>query len=122
LSVNNFYADDAKLSGDESVLQMVTRPALNTLNKFNVAPTRENASALVDIPVIHGVLDHEFRTNGHVSVSTLHLCNWLHCRAVEVLSKLIVHPRPAILPPSLTSNMSEEWYSVGLFLQYHFYV
>jgi hypothetical protein len=110
------YADYAKLSGDESVIQMVTRPALNALDKFNTVPTRENALALVDIPAIHGVLDHEFRTNGHVSVSMLRLCTQLHQRAAEVLSQLIVHPSPPVLPPSLTSNLGEEWHSVCVLL------
>jgi hypothetical protein len=74
-----------KLSADESILQLITWPALEVLGKFNAAPTHVNASALADVSVVHKILDYELHIYSHIPVPTLQLCIWLHHHAMDVL-------------------------------------
>ncbi|KAF7366670.1 hypothetical protein MSAN_00924900 [Mycena sanguinolenta] len=50
-----------QITAEESVLQMTTKPALDALQVFVTNPNHRNASALVEIPVIHELLSYEKR-------------------------------------------------------------
>lgn len=67
-------------------MQMMNRPALHELGKFNEEPSIRNASCLVCIPVIYDVLRHHGL--GPYPPNVLHLCKWLHKRGSDVLDTL----------------------------------
>ncbi|KAF8870485.1 hypothetical protein BD779DRAFT_1455395 [Infundibulicybe gibba] len=83
-----------QIAAEESVLQMAIRSALDLLDIFTQYPTTENASALVNIPVIHDVLTHEFRLYQRASASMISVCSWIVQRGRLVLAKLLVYPAP----------------------------
>ncbi|KAJ7082871.1 hypothetical protein B0H15DRAFT_924009 [Mycena belliarum] len=56
-----------QISAEESVLQMANLDGLNALQDFLKNPSRLNASALVNIPVLHELLEYEFRQHGLLS-------------------------------------------------------
>ncbi|KAF7345027.1 hypothetical protein MVEN_01665500 [Mycena venus] len=49
-----------QISSEESVLQMANLTALQALDVFLESPSRSNASAIIDIPVLHDVLMYKF--------------------------------------------------------------
>ncbi|KAJ7849341.1 hypothetical protein B0H13DRAFT_2285060 [Mycena leptocephala] len=68
-------------SAEESVLQMANSKALDALHEFIQQPTEANASALVDIPVLHDVLTYEFalisQPNQGLPKDVLAICQWI---------------------------------------------
>ncbi|KAJ7583992.1 hypothetical protein C8J56DRAFT_790501 [Mycena floridula] len=95
--VSNFFQQlrfgltSFQLNADESVLQMVTRPALNRLATFLQNPAGANVSELIGIPALYTVLMKELKSEGRWHVSLIGLCRWLHGRASQVLKTLMVH-------------------------------
>ncbi|CAK5268016.1 unnamed protein product [Mycena citricolor] len=69
------------LAAEESILQLATRPALAALECFVSNPTRTTSSALTDIPVIHELLKYETGVLGAPAPNTIHVCEWILCRA-----------------------------------------
>jgi hypothetical protein len=95
-----------QLVAEESVLQMANRPALVELERFNTQPSRFNASRLVGIPSLLGVLNHH---KGSYPEELLEVCQWLHWRGNDLLSRLVIHQtdEPSIMVP-------EAWWKVNL--------
>ncbi|KAJ6625542.1 hypothetical protein B0H10DRAFT_2161782 [Mycena sp. CBHHK59/15] len=78
-----------QISAEESVLQMVTRNALEALDSFVQMPTQIHASALVDIPVLHEVLAYELANSGSTFIpDVLEVCHWILERSRTVLGWL----------------------------------
>lgn len=91
---------------DESVVQMINRPALIQLGAFTKNPTKANASQLVGIPAVLRVLVYH---QGVYPPELLDMLTWLHGRGSEVLKQLIIHTpgAPKTLEPSNWREVSE---------------
>jgi HD superfamily phosphohydrolase YqeK len=87
---------------------MTTRPALEKLALFNEHPSEEHASALIDIPVLYDLLQHEQSMLHGYSHSALAMCRWIHMRGSEILRTLTVHD----LPPKDFHEESISWAKV----------
>ncbi|KAJ6465029.1 hypothetical protein C8R45DRAFT_939868 [Mycena sanguinolenta] len=83
-----------QITAEESVLQMTTKPALQALQAFVTQPNHRNASALVEIPVIHELLSHEKVSTGLFPPITIAVCRWVLERGGMVLDSLIKGPEP----------------------------
>ncbi|KAK7055857.1 hypothetical protein R3P38DRAFT_3385700 [Favolaschia claudopus] len=81
--VNKIIAPEAykrfflQISSDESVLQMANVPALKVLEDFTQAPQVNNATRLLNVPVLHDILLFEFSHSTNVSNDILAICSWL---------------------------------------------
>ena len=78
-----------QLSAQESILQMINRPALQMLGEFVTNPTAFNASRCLGIPALLAVWNEESKKGGVYSREILGIASWLHCRATEVLQCLM---------------------------------
>jgi len=94
---------------------MINSPALDELARFNANPTTKNASRLVEIPSLYGVL----RLSNNVDSfppELLDLCVWLHGRASEVLNAIISYNRgsgggtPEV---SVNADLNSDWRKVS---------
>ncbi|KAK7030574.1 hypothetical protein R3P38DRAFT_3511249, partial [Favolaschia claudopus] len=95
--VNKIIAPEAykrfflQISSDESVLQMANVPALKVLEDFTQAPQVNNATRLLNIPVLHDILLFEFSHSTNVSNDILAVCSWLLERGRTVYNWLSVN-------------------------------
>ncbi|KAJ7212387.1 hypothetical protein B0H12DRAFT_1033226, partial [Mycena haematopus] len=98
-----------QISADESVLQMANATTLKALDHFLNAPTQLNASALIDIPVLHDLLGYEFPLGNPLSSEVLDVCQWIAERGRAVLGWLQkdIRPMPLIEDPSLEKPWTE---------------
>jgi hypothetical protein len=78
----------SQLAAEESVLQMMNRPALADLAQFNLSPTQEYASRLITIPTVYDMLQYELNVLGSCHPETLQICQWLEARGNDVLNRL----------------------------------
>ncbi|KAK7055927.1 hypothetical protein R3P38DRAFT_3304967 [Favolaschia claudopus] len=102
-----------QISSDESILQMVNATALQDLKAFLAAPTKMNATTLVHIPVLHGILAYTFLTTNELEATSdvLSICAWISQRADAILGWLKKDARPI---PLLTGNSHEKpWMETG---------
>jgi hypothetical protein len=71
---------------------MANSKALDALHEFIQQPTEANASALVDIPVLHDVLTYEFalisQPNQGLPKDVLAICQWIFEQGTAVLGWL----------------------------------
>ncbi|KAJ7591272.1 hypothetical protein C8J56DRAFT_1047478 [Mycena floridula] len=88
---NEFFLN---LVAEESVMQMIPRPAFVCLSKFNSNPTRLNASGLVGIPTFFALLEWEWNNLHQYTDVTRKVGLWMAQEAVKVLQKLLVHKGP----------------------------
>ncbi|KAJ7075683.1 hypothetical protein B0H15DRAFT_925413 [Mycena belliarum] len=78
-----------QISAEESVLQMANGSALEALQIFVKDPNRMNATALIDIPVLHEVLVYEFDNNGGaLPTDLIEVCIWILEKGNAVLRTL----------------------------------
>lgn len=101
-----------KVAAEESVLQMIIRPALEDLKRFIEAPTEDNAAAMNSIPVLYRVLKDEKRSDSRYSEAMLDVCKWMLARGKAVLEALMVHQGPP--PKGLGDNPPGQWNKVRL--------
>lgn len=104
-----------KLAAEESVIQMMNRPALKSLRAFNSSPDRHHTSFLITIPALHHVLRHEESEflPGHLySATILGVCKWLSRRGEAVLGRLIEDSGSSL--EINDSIVSSEWQKVCL--------
>ncbi|KAJ7585773.1 hypothetical protein C8J56DRAFT_788282 [Mycena floridula] len=80
-----------QLAADESILQMVPRPALHQLEKFNLDPRPENAGSLIGIPGFFNVLGLEIDSAKKYKPGILKIGVWIAKRARAVLTEIMVH-------------------------------
>ncbi|KAJ6464103.1 hypothetical protein C8R45DRAFT_940278 [Mycena sanguinolenta] len=95
-----------QITAEESVLQMTTKPALQALQAFVTQPNHRNASALVEIPVIHELLSHEKVSTGLFPPITIAVCRWVLERGGMVLDSLIKGPEP---PKIAEGQVEKPW-------------
>lgn len=96
------------------MLQLLTRPALDTLNQFNLNPTPRNASSLVNCPAVYNLL--KFHEPNYPS-SVLSVLKWLHGRGAEVLGRLIENApstQDQVINQGGLQVDPNEWKKVGL--------
>lgn len=96
------------------MLQLLTRPALDTLNQFNLDPTPKNASTLVNCPAVYNLL--KFHEPAYPN-SVLSVLKWLHGRGTKVLCRLMENT-PSTSTQDLVINQAvrvdpNEWKKVG---------
>ncbi|KAJ7739668.1 hypothetical protein DFH07DRAFT_752074 [Mycena maculata] len=77
-----------QISADESVLQMANQDALKTLDHFITSPTKQDASALINIPVLHNLLAYEFSVSNLLHEDVMAVCCWISERGRLVLGWL----------------------------------
>ncbi|KAJ7229018.1 hypothetical protein GGX14DRAFT_346881 [Mycena pura] len=90
-----------QISAEESVLQMLTAPAMDSLEVFVRDPSPTSASSLVEIPIIHELLRHE-KTSSLFSQTTIDVCHWMLNRGRTVLNSLTKGPQPPRIPAGST--------------------
>ncbi|KAJ2915820.1 hypothetical protein MD484_g4588, partial [Candolleomyces efflorescens] len=79
-----------QVAADESILQMMNRPALATLSTFNRNPTHKQLSLLIHIPALYNILEIGFtRGSGQLLSWTIGVCKWLQDRASAVMERLL---------------------------------
>ncbi|KAJ3545281.1 hypothetical protein NMY22_g2495 [Coprinellus aureogranulatus] len=78
-----------QISAEESVLQMVNRPALADLAAFMSSPSRATLDALITIPVIYDILCYEHDIAGSINSDTRGSLEWIYSRAQVVLNMLV---------------------------------
>ncbi|KAJ7578889.1 hypothetical protein C8J56DRAFT_1110903 [Mycena floridula] len=79
-----------QIAAEESVLQMITQPALLALSAFIEDPRKEKATELLLIPALMDVLKREFNDHaGEYKDELVGLCRWLYERVSEVFATLI---------------------------------
>jgi hypothetical protein len=111
----NLHSSWQQAVAEESVLQMVTRPALTALNDFITSPSTHNASCLMDIPSLYDLLQYEHIVRKGYSEALIQVCNWIHKRGRSVLDQLLVHAVP-VSPPVQNDVQSEDlWSKVTFF-------
>ncbi|KAJ7781850.1 hypothetical protein DFH07DRAFT_728868 [Mycena maculata] len=98
-------------SAEESVLQMLTAPAMDALEAFVVDPTRINASSLVEIPTIHKMLSYEKRL-GPFTNTTVAVCRWILNRGRTVLNSLMKGPAPPKISEA-RGSIEKPWIETG---------
>ncbi|KAF6756412.1 hypothetical protein DFP72DRAFT_1008043 [Ephemerocybe angulata] len=86
-----------QLAAEESVLQMMNRPALSDLLKFVSEPCRATLYNLLVIPSVYDVARHELETSGSLRADTIEAFRWLAHRGQEVLKSLL---KNGVLPPA----------------------
>ncbi|KAJ7713123.1 hypothetical protein B0H14DRAFT_2413980 [Mycena olivaceomarginata] len=86
-----------QITAEESVLQMANKSALDALQAFVTQPSVRNASALVEIPVLHELLSHENDLILPFPPITLQICEWILNRGRMVLGSLIKGPEPPMV-------------------------
>lgn len=91
---------------------MAIRSALDLLDVFTQNPTAVNASALVNIPALHEVLDYEFRLYQTASPTMIDVCQWIVCQGRSTLAKLLVYPAPELDSAALEDNT--DWHTVSI--------
>ncbi|KAJ6477493.1 hypothetical protein DFH09DRAFT_951952 [Mycena vulgaris] len=105
-----------QISAEESVLQMANSDALGALDDFIKSPTRINASALINIPVLYDVLEHEF---GKINASNqeqelppdiLAICRWIGERGKTVLGWL---KKNIGALPNVSACIEKPWMETG---------
>ncbi|KAJ7065152.1 hypothetical protein B0H15DRAFT_794587 [Mycena belliarum] len=101
-----------QISAEESVLQMANLDGLNALQDFLKNPSRLNASALVNIPVLHELLEYEFRQHGLLSADVLEVCHWITDRGDFILGWLKEHSTPP-LQLTATNCIEKPWTDTG---------
>jgi hypothetical protein len=94
--VLKYHYDGCQISADESVLQLVTRPALAVLRDFVEEPSLFNESLLVGIPALYGLLNGGRNTSGSYLDDYLEICKWILKHGSLVLERLIVHSVPPL--------------------------
>jgi len=94
-----------KVIAEESVIQMTTRPALDTLRNFIADPLPWNASLLTELPALHKLLQHEYAMHKEYSPSIISICKWIHKRGRTILDSLIVYDSPPVQPDVQESEM-----------------
>ncbi|KAJ7595883.1 hypothetical protein C8J56DRAFT_774819, partial [Mycena floridula] len=78
-----------QVAAEESVLQMVTRPALAQLQAFNARPCKDLASQMLLIPALMNSLELELKIHDQYGDELLGLCRWLELRADTVYEHLV---------------------------------
>ncbi|KAF7327472.1 hypothetical protein MKEN_00325600 [Mycena kentingensis (nom. inval.)] len=100
---------------EESVLQMLTAPAMGRLQQFIATPTTSCASALVEIPALYDVLRFETQHGNFPFVADLtEICAWLLTRGQTILHALMLEPQP---PQRLEAMVEAEkaWTETGCY-------
>ncbi|EEB92608.1 hypothetical protein MPER_08857 [Moniliophthora perniciosa FA553] len=100
-----------QLGAEESAVQMVNEPALNTLQHFVDSPSERNASRLVDVPALLAVLEGEMQIVGEYTPELVAVCRWMANRASEVLTALKMGQLP-LLPTISCEDGVEDWQKV----------
>ncbi|KAJ7576475.1 hypothetical protein C8J56DRAFT_1062180 [Mycena floridula] len=83
-----------QLAADESILQMVPRPALHQLDEFNLDPRPENVGLLIGIPGFFNVLGLEMESKKRYKPGILKIGVWIAKRAQAILTEIMVHRGP----------------------------
>ena len=99
----------AQASAEESILQMTTRPALNTLKGFIANPTTRHASLLIDIPTLYDLIRYEHGLHKEYPDALISMCKWIYERGISVLGQLLVHSSPLV---RLGKQSEGEWSKV----------
>ncbi|KAJ7583732.1 hypothetical protein C8J56DRAFT_1054251 [Mycena floridula] len=76
------------IAAEESILQMVTWPALTQLTAFNIDPSEHNATEMLLLPAVLNSLQCELKTYKRYGEEILGLCRWLEVRARAVYQHL----------------------------------
>jgi hypothetical protein len=79
-----------QIAAEESVAQMMNRPALKDLTEFIQHPSAASLHLLITIPSVYDAVRYEFDMMGILRKSTLEVCRWLQNRGCDVLSRLVL--------------------------------
>ncbi|KAJ7574366.1 hypothetical protein C8J56DRAFT_803143 [Mycena floridula] len=100
-----------QICAEESILQMITRPALLKLAAFIEEPCKEKATDLLLIPALMHALEREHNDHGEYGDEMIGLCRWLYERASGVFTKLTNnHEGPM---PDEQKLVEEPWEQTG---------
>jgi CxC4 like cysteine cluster associated with KDZ transposases len=98
---------------EESILQMINRPALTNLGRFNSSPSLERLSNLIVIPTVYDVLRYDHDTTGSFDPATLQMCLWLYKRGQEVLEALLRKNGPDTESELAPDVVEKDWRHVN---------
>jgi hypothetical protein len=98
-----------QIATDDSVLQIINRPMLDCLKRFNADPSPINATSLLGIPVIYNLLKWDGASLGKYSGAVLGVCHWIDEEADRVLRKLIGNSPPLGYDMPLMSATGSDW-------------
>lgn len=103
-----------QITSDDSVLQMITRPALTDLKDFVGQGSLLDPSYLIHIPSLYTVAKLEEKIYSSYSSDFLGVCRWLATRAEETLTMLIIHDMPDIIANDESAQEDDNWKRVRL--------
>ena len=98
-----------QITSDDSVLQMITRPALTDLKDFVGQGSLLDPSYLIHIPSLYMVAKLEEKIYSSYSSDFLAVCRWLATRAEETLTMLIIHDMPDIIANDENAQEDDDW-------------
>lgn len=112
-SYASFAADGnlihVQITSEDSVLQMITRPAFTDLKHFLCQAPLRDASFLIRIPSLYVVAKLEERVYHCHSSDFLAVCKWLATRAEETLTMLTIHNTPEIIADDGEAREDGDW-------------
>ncbi|KAJ7740000.1 hypothetical protein DFH07DRAFT_751867 [Mycena maculata] len=102
----------AQICAEESVLQMATALALDSLEQFVRLPSIAHGSALVDIPAIHEIVTYERsqRCDATISDGFVCVCRWILNRGRMIFNTLVKSPEPPRIMPGIAEK---SWIETG---------
>jgi hypothetical protein len=101
-----------QIASEDSVLQMITRPALADLKHFLGQGSLLDSSYLIRIPSLYVVAKLEERVYRCYSADFLAVCQWLVTRAEEILTLLLIHDIPEIIADDGKAQEDDDWKKV----------
>ncbi|TEB36924.1 hypothetical protein FA13DRAFT_1622395, partial [Coprinellus micaceus] len=78
-----------QIAAEESILQMMNRPAIANLKAFISSPSRQTIDGLITIPTLYDLFRYEFNLTASISSESFGACRWLCERGETVLNRLL---------------------------------